>query len=53
MPSIDLKYCSMIVRLLGTGILLVMMEILPEKEQIYSVHIVDLIFFNNPFIRLI
>ena len=45
-PSIDLKCFSMIVRSLGLGTLLVIIDILPGHGRINSARNVDLIFLR-------
>ena len=50
---IDLIYFSMRPRLLGAGILLVVIETPPKHGQINSNQIVNLVFFRRPLIRLI
>lgn len=49
-PSTDLKYFSIIERLLGLGTLLVMIDIPPAQGQMNLVCIVDLMFFNSALI---
>ena len=50
MPSIDLKYFSMIVRSLGLGTLFVIMDTLLGYGQINSACSVDLMFFRSVLI---
>jgi len=49
-PSTDLKYFSIIERLLGLGMLLVMIDIPPVQGRINLVCIIDLMFFNSVLI---
>ena len=47
MPSIDLRYCSIVLRLLDTRTLLVAIKMSPVHSQIYSACRLDLMFFKR------
>jgi len=51
MLSIDLRYCSIVLRLLDARTLLVTIEMSPMHGQIYSAYRLDLIFFKKVLIK--
>jgi len=46
-PLIDLRYLSIVLRLLVFGILFVLMDTLPGHGQMNSALVIDLMFFNS------